>query len=73
MLRVRPVAGIVFGGPSASVSSRYEELLSGARIKRDRSETYKDLQLPGVGVIPIQGKSLRIPPGLRTSWKTGSR
>ena len=73
MERVLPVPGIVFAGPEGIARSRYDILSSGqvpGRIKRDTSETYNDIRLPGVGVIPVQGKRFRIPAGLRMTWRT---
>ena len=73
MERVLPVPGLAFRGPEGSVSSRYDTLSSGqipSRMKRDKIETYNDIRLPGVAVIPIQGKSFSIPAGLRMTWRT---
>ena len=73
MERFIPVPGIVFAGPSSRTGARSTALPLGrvpSRLQTKQTETFTDLELPGVDVVPVQGSRFRIPPGFRMTWLT---
>ena len=73
MTRMLRVPGVDFGEPSGGSASSVDALTSGQvprRMKYSQTETYTDFDLPGVGVVSIQGGEFQIGSGWRMTWQT---